>query len=369
MESRQNPLAIPELVDHCISLLSGDGPWSRADLLSCCLVARSWVQPSQYYLFYSPEDLAIRGSTSISQLFDTLIENPHLIRYVRSLTIPSATIMGKMCRIPFAHLQRVVIRTDLEDLEQWEGEGVKPQLQQILSISSLRVLHLCGNVDLPFFHPFFKNLSPTIQHLSLSLRYPWNEEDFAVPQASVSSLSLKSLVLSLDSDEGTQSLDNALFYPFDILNLEALSVSHPFYIHWDSIPKHTKESLRVLNIYIKYSTPVDLSSFPNLTTLRLDNLTCPSCVSTILSSIPSPRTIRTIVLGVNCFFEDSDWAPLDSLLSSFECSSPPMIEYETPRQEHDELRSEFPILMSQNRFRVIYHSDHSDWWEEMVYKI
>ncbi|KAK6992967.1 hypothetical protein R3P38DRAFT_3288689 [Favolaschia claudopus] len=369
MESRRNPLEIPELVDHCVSLLSGQGKLSRLDLLSSCLVARSWVQPSQYYLFHSPEDLSIRGSTSMSQLFDTLIENPHLIRYVRSLIISSTTVLDKMCRIPFTHLQRIAIHTDFEGLEQWEGEA-QLQLQQIFSISGLRVLDLCG--DFSFFHPCFKNLSPTIHHLSLTCD-PWTEEDLGVPQASLSGLSLKSLDLCVSSDEECeiqlQSLDNALFYPFDISNLEALSVSQPFSIHWDSISKLAKQSLRVLNIFFDLPTPVDLSSFPNLTTLRLNNLTKPSCFSATLSSVPSPRTIRTIILGRSSFFEGSKATPLDSLLSSFECSFPPMIECETPyssAKEHDELRSQFPILVSQNRFRVTYHSDHSNWWEEMV---
>ncbi|KAK6996399.1 hypothetical protein R3P38DRAFT_2655018 [Favolaschia claudopus] len=52
-----NPLRIQELLDLCITHLSE----SPADLLSCSLVARSWVSAAQSELFRIPNLMSLRS--------------------------------------------------------------------------------------------------------------------------------------------------------------------------------------------------------------------------------------------------------------------------------------------------------------------
>ncbi|KAK7017213.1 hypothetical protein R3P38DRAFT_2986016 [Favolaschia claudopus] len=76
----QNPFNVPELLDLCISCLE-----SPSDLISCALVARSWVHPAQSSLFRAPaeaDDFFISRDTMAENLADTLtaFPSPHSIR-------------------------------------------------------------------------------------------------------------------------------------------------------------------------------------------------------------------------------------------------------------------------------------------------
>ncbi|KAK6981178.1 hypothetical protein R3P38DRAFT_2664439 [Favolaschia claudopus] len=360
---RDNPLEIQELLDQCIDLVST----SRQDLMACSLVARSWVNTTQSHLFRvapsTPHFLSWR-------FFDTLVKFPHLIRHVHALTIRRPSDMDLINRIPFTHLESVGLVLTYETLEPWEDEQ-RFQLQQTLSLPHLRILSLFHRDRFSSFHRFFLHLSPTVQHLVLACS-TWTAENLSALRERLPHVPLKSLRLLFWDMGDLESFDDQLFYPFSMLRLEALSIVESYRIPWNLIPKQTTESIRVLEISINVrNSPLDLSSFPNLSVIRLDGIKKAPAVCHTLSSLPFPRTIQTLVLGAQCTCIRTTCAALNQFLSTFECSTPLILEMEKfPHQSHslEEDRKMFPIMMLEDRLRVVIRSADCSWWDETVLK-
>ncbi|KAJ6534116.1 hypothetical protein B0H19DRAFT_439627 [Mycena capillaripes] len=139
-----SPFEIQELVDRIIDIL-GCRTWT---LLSCSLVARSWVNAAQSHLLQAPErtfsgtgyGLWDKNRLAL-RFYNTLHTFPHLIRHVRDLRMElivdsSVTVetFGRICNLPFTHLRSVSIfvRKDLDT------KG----LQQLFSLPNLVSINL-----------------------------------------------------------------------------------------------------------------------------------------------------------------------------------------------------------------------------------
>ncbi|KAK7000536.1 hypothetical protein R3P38DRAFT_3218645 [Favolaschia claudopus] len=82
----QNPLNVQELREHCIGFLAG----SPESLMSCALVARSWVNVAQANLFRAPLLVNWRildDAPTATRFYDAVNSAPHLARYVRAIGI------------------------------------------------------------------------------------------------------------------------------------------------------------------------------------------------------------------------------------------------------------------------------------------
>ncbi|KAJ6534117.1 hypothetical protein B0H19DRAFT_439631 [Mycena capillaripes] len=153
-------------------------------------------------------------------------------------------------------------------------------------------------------------------------------------------------------------------YPFDLSHLKALSIRDDSGVPW---AKFAIESIEVLDVF---ATPeemaIDLSSFPNLSVLRVTPIeTIPPMLLTTLSTIALSHRIKTIIMDT-CPYNNSDFrelalgckedcAPLDLRLSTLSMSRPLAIEIEVrPEQETSkcaEVTECFPALVSRDMVR------------------
>ncbi|KAK7005876.1 hypothetical protein R3P38DRAFT_3367287 [Favolaschia claudopus] len=384
-QSQPSPLSIQELLDRSIDFLSA----SHVDLRSCSLVAHSWVHTAQSHLFRSPQLTAARPGAAATQLAlsAVLTSSPHLIHHVRHLHVPfqiswlSPLTFDKLCSIEYTHLEDISIYID------WRVYVPQRLYPRVLSLRTLRwlKLHLSeGRQFLDAVH-LLQNLSPTIQHLEL-IAGPREEPETPLRISGSSTvlapIRLKSLRLELLAepyrDPLMPPLDISVLAPFDVSELKALQVSRLTCVPWHTIPR---AKIEILDLALSHE-PVDLASFPELTTLRIaipEPLEKHSRLA--LATIPPSNHIRTIVIGIESWpLDEAECSPLDEHLSCLPLSGPVVIEFESPFPQNEAteeiLRSLFPRLVSQNRFRVTYvlvgdvetaiWRMSANWWREQV---
>ncbi|KAK7018220.1 hypothetical protein R3P38DRAFT_1295793 [Favolaschia claudopus] len=156
-----SPLAVPELLDACITHLS-DSPH---DLIACSLVARSWVNAAQRNLFHTPHETNrafTHDNLVVIKLQNALLTSPHLIRYVREICIvvsgvADRPVLAGFCSLPFTNLRKLSL--DLTN-PCW------PPLRPLLELSTLRVLCLLTTRGISFYLDLLKSC-PTVRHLVL----------------------------------------------------------------------------------------------------------------------------------------------------------------------------------------------------------
>ncbi|KAJ7021208.1 hypothetical protein C8F04DRAFT_1314949 [Mycena alexandri] len=392
MSLAPNPLHIPELVEHCIGLLAENlyGSHRRLALMSCALVARSWVNAAQSALLRAPhitnhllldED---RSERLLVLFHETLHNFPHLTHHVRDLSLDvivdcliTQTTLDNICALPFIHLESVslFLRKDLD---------YESALQQLFSHPTLLRIKLDTPVsNLLFFAEIWNRCSPKIRHLELFARFNlwhphWRRDD---PTCSVP-IQLESLQMVFERDEGLAYLRDAdvypwAIYPFDLSHLKALSIRDQKGVPLERFVK----TIRVLDVYdTAGEQAIDLSTFPNLSVLRisLNESISPMMLST-LSTVAS-SSIRTIIIDLNFYdgiqgyrrsLRKSEYPALDSILSTLPMPNPPTIEFEVTvdgNSTHETVMKSFPALKARNLLRLVRRrEDVSDtWWKDFV---
>ncbi|KAK6987433.1 hypothetical protein R3P38DRAFT_3101227 [Favolaschia claudopus] len=324
-------------------------------LLSCSLVARSWI----------------------SRFCDSLLESPHLIHHIRGLhvftddTVSTPGIGEKLCSIVFTRVEKLYFYSTTWTALEWKNLPLF-HLQRLVSLPSLDSLMLSVPVNgsFPFFEPLFAHLCPTIKHLNLHCM-PWIADDMPISSDNPPRIQLKSLVLSvMPSGRPTQSLPSTrMFSPFDLSHLWGLQISRfTFHISWPTLPEQTKQSLRILDIYLQARVPpdVDLSAFPSLTALRIDAYSHPVLVSALASGLP--RSVDTVVIGHECSAIVTDAAILDNVLGAFPKDL--LIVLESEDETLEVYAARYPILASQNRLSVTSRvGRQGDWFTVFLPRI
>ncbi|KAK7019110.1 hypothetical protein R3P38DRAFT_2783929 [Favolaschia claudopus] len=347
----QNPLQIQELLDLCITFLRGWGQ-DYQDLLSCALVARSWVAPAQASLFHTPHVTNHRFMKidRLALLFcETITAYPFLARelnIVEYFYLQRATI-GKICSTTFPRLECLSI--NLSRITTWEGE-----LSSLVTLKTLRYLQLDVNESFPAISSFLSRFSPTIEHLDLGCRQ-W---DGLLIETSVLPIKITSLKLDVQLwNAPPQRLDIGFLYPFDVSQLRALEVVDAGSLVWESIPDQTSQTIEILQLDLK-SKPVDLSRFPHLILLRVvlpeDDM---SVLVRTLKTITSGHCLQTLIIWTGfCEPAPEKYKELDITLSSLPLDPFPKIQMESsfirPRREED-LKDMFPKLVSQNKSNMM----------------
>ncbi|KAJ6613993.1 hypothetical protein B0H10DRAFT_2436192 [Mycena sp. CBHHK59/15] len=367
-----SPLDFQELVDHCITLLA-EGDISilhrtRA-LVSCALVARSWVDAAQAHLFRAPHrvtaDLWDSWDTRrpLLRLYRTLDTSPHLIRHVRdlnmSLTVDCITrnaTFFEFCHLPFLHLESASIF-----LRRRLGHEFSMALQQLFSLPTLVYIKLdIWMENVSTFSDMWKRCSPTIRHLDLTTDID--------------------LSRTPDPDLDHVQLYPWALYPFDLSHLKALSIRDDMGVPWERFHVQTVQVLDV-NATTEEGV-VDLSLFPNLSHLRITPIeSVPPMVLETLCTITPSHHIQTIMIDlgyeVHCVEDDVDLgdettcAPLDSKLCSLPMHLPPAVEFEVRlgSSTHEAARGFFPGLISQEMVHFVERRADTTWWEDLVHPL
>ncbi|KAK6966625.1 hypothetical protein R3P38DRAFT_3153600 [Favolaschia claudopus] len=337
--SRPRPLDIQELVDYCIDCLAG----SPSDLLPCPLVARAWGDGTQSNLLRRH---TLNGSR-IPEFYDTLTRYPHLACHIHDLWVV-ASHAEKLCHLNF---------TRLKCLSVVSYDPLPEAFRHLLSLPTLHYLefiHLdlrCGGDLSGLDHSF--PIIPGIQHIRLKS-------------------------LRLDVDAGSRTLNDLALYPFDFSAIRALCITTRISV--TQVPFSTW-IVQVLVLDITRGDDIhnlDLSSFPNLTILRicLGSPLPPSLLTTLATIVPSQR-IQTIALSFRDVLNAATLTDLDLVLSSLPLSPPPTFEL-VRADDQMNLKLAFPTLFSKHVVRVssrgdpgasAFWTEEKLWWQRVVDKL
>ncbi|KAK7060045.1 hypothetical protein R3P38DRAFT_2839076 [Favolaschia claudopus] len=372
--SSPTPLDIPELLENCLAPLAED----PGTLLACSLVARSWVDTTQSLLFRAPHRTTHTFSYSDDKVLSfcgALTRSPHLVRYVRELSIMEYEIqvftVQTLCSVSFTHLKKLLLGANLTKSAEL--------FHQLLALPSLQTLSLItGSRIAPCLR--FLALCPSIRHFRLSYGGPDDEPPISPPHSHP--IRLKSLSLDFARDAKytrPQSLHPTAVPLIDLSNLKALEIVEETFVDWDTLPLSARHSIKFYDVHNWDSPGINLSLFPNLSVLRIvvTGETWSPIISTLstLSEADSPmQSIQILVLNVQYTgmqFERDNCAPLDRLLCS-----PPLsragIQFEVNSNWNNDLdeslRRSFLAVVAQKRFQMVYRSSEmiQSWRTDVV---
>ncbi|KAK7030141.1 hypothetical protein R3P38DRAFT_2933373 [Favolaschia claudopus] len=356
-----SPLDVQELVDLCIDHLFDD----PESLISCSLVAHSWVQSAQAKLFCAPHltNYRVISSDCIAlKLHRVLNTSPHLLRHVRSMLLVENrlhyTTDAKLSQLGFSRLDTL----SLQIVNTINNEIHIGSLMRYPNLRRLRCLFVLGFSECA---RYMENFSSTVEHLDLEC-FHWELIHFNVPidSQTVPRIQLKSLYLNLlDKPKQPQRLWPTALYPFGLGRLKYLGVWRARLIQWDTIPHETNQSIEELQIGIEDTERVDLSPLIHLRTLHLillspSNVIPPGCRYTI-TSLTAHHCVNVITLWVGDleFEEDDESRRLDLALATLPLEPRPTVEFESSIKEEgreESLKRLFPKLVAQNQFRIVY---------------
>ncbi|KAJ6534196.1 hypothetical protein B0H19DRAFT_1271924 [Mycena capillaripes] len=363
-EMSPNPLAVQELVDHCVDFLRDSNP----DLKACALVSRSWVHPAQSRLFrkFSTEDLW-------APFLEALEASPHLIRHVRHLHIDlflytvDISTLSQICSFPFTHIDSVDI--EIRSL----SEPIVMPLQKLLGFPTLRSAEVyCTTLSAEFAQLWGQS---SVRDVELSCLVGTNEANTLPLQGTPPAL--ESLWISGD--------EAALAYcimrkptPFDLSHLKVLKVGNNRDFPWQSFAQMvgTIESLHcVAHVRVSISNPitftftqdplapVHLSMFPRLSHLRvrLDYTSKSPILLNLLAGVTRSTRLRTITLSISSLIvhgipagevlvtsAEEVYDQIDSVISTLPMYDLPSVELEQDPAEYDQIIPYFPRMSSKN---------------------
>ncbi|KAK7024689.1 hypothetical protein R3P38DRAFT_2950753, partial [Favolaschia claudopus] len=374
--SPPSPLDVNELLDHTISFLTP----SAADLISCALVARSWVDPAQSHLFRVPHDrnfgYNIARSIAVS-LFRTLSEKPPLARHVREfrLCLPlhvDTALLELLQGIQFTKLQTL-------DIVYFRMESIPfPEpFAQLFTMNSLKQLRMYFDVPpSPSLMRVMQSSSRTIQHLDLVSTQGLGDFPSTLEQAI--QIPLKSLRLNCRMEYDPHPTTLKSLSPFGLSELKALAIRGGDIAPWRLIETKNIPVLKISNVPSNKRTPVDLSQLSNLSILRIKFLLIvPPTIFKTLATMVSSHRIHTIFV----YFEDymdlvrfgegsqegdlSLCEELDQVLSSLPLDPLPSVEVEV-EADKEIVQNSFPRLVAKQMLRIIPFAGYNgqlSWWQ------
>ncbi|KAK7014018.1 hypothetical protein R3P38DRAFT_3004481 [Favolaschia claudopus] len=378
MLSPPSPLDVHELLDHTIGFLTP----SAADLISCALVARSWVDPAQSHLFRVPHDrnfgYNIARSIAVS-LCQTLSEQPPLARHVREfrlcLPLHVDTALPELLQgIQFTNLRTLDIA-----YFRMESTPFPEPFARLLTLNSLRQLKMHFSVaPSPSFMQAMQSCSTTIQHLDLVCSQGLGDVSTAEQAIWIQ---LKSLRLEYRKQYGPHTIDAMKFLsPFGLSELKALAIGGGNFVPWALIETKNIRVLDILHVPSEKMTPIDLSQSSNLSILRIGFLQfVPPTIFQTLATMISSHRIHTIFVYFESdlaweWWEEDDysvWEKLDQVLSSVPLDPLPTVEVEFDADEK-KVESFFPRLVTKKMLRIIPFAGYNgqlSWWQNAIMRL
>ncbi|KAJ7478206.1 hypothetical protein FB451DRAFT_1395993 [Mycena latifolia] len=355
MDEGINPLAIQELLDHCIGFLH-----RPSDLKACALVARAWVDAAQVQLFREVYLTSRSNERRWSLLQETLEAFPRFIRHIRRLEIYSVQLSGDtfsaICQFPFTHVEHVFVGYP-RDLE---SSGAV-QAQQLLSLPTLRRVHLqCEFMDSSAFLCLWDRCSSGIRHLHLEAFQRVYEPIGEMLNKSSPPIFLESLRVAYAQCVGDWISHDLC--PFDLSRLKVLSIDDNLDLLRSPKFATSFRTLETLDIQLESDTDsdaIELSSFPSLAILRICcNAPNPlPMVLPILCSITPTSRINKIIFATS--FTRGELEELDATLCALPMSHPAVVELEMHPIGYTSAAKSLSQLSSQDLLR---RADYNPRW-------
>ncbi|KAK7014356.1 hypothetical protein R3P38DRAFT_2638705 [Favolaschia claudopus] len=352
---KQNPLNVPELLDHAIGFLGGSAP----DLAACALVARPWVDAAQRTLLRTPHvtNHGVNLHDAVALRFhNTLTSYPHLVRHIRELCLQllderpllTSTTLELLCHHSYTHLESFSLSI---------GDDLPPDgLRRIFSLPTLRhiALYIHSSGDLASFAEILEECSQSVKHFELSCgNWDSDGEVYSLENTTAPRIKLKSVWLDLGDSDLAPLLGASYFYPFDFSNIEGLQVGRGRYVPWRLIPKR---KIRFLHVGSMLDF-MDLSSFINLELLQfsIQTGTLPTLFA-MLDTLPADHRVHTIALflssGPQFGLTASEYADLDAYLADPRFSRVSTLEVNVDSFARNIERS-FPSAVARGVFRSL----------------
>ncbi|KAJ7263880.1 hypothetical protein C8J57DRAFT_420051 [Mycena rebaudengoi] len=194
-------LAIQELVDMIIDHVAQLAECSTGDLFCCALVAKPWVYRAQTHIFAhldlsltcycspasnakcnsslsSPDSERSTSSAcaavlshKLHRLQNTLHTSPHLVRFVRRLSVPlNSVLLPSVALIPFTHLEDFTLECTSYPWAPCAPPSATHPIQTLLRHPRLRRVTLWGYLE-PFslIDTYFTNCARGIREVRLRL--------------------------------------------------------------------------------------------------------------------------------------------------------------------------------------------------------
>ncbi|KAJ7171496.1 hypothetical protein C8R46DRAFT_1263057 [Mycena filopes] len=353
-----HPLEIEEVAERCISHLSP----SPRDLKACALVSGRWIHAAQSQLFRAPRitshsNTVAQNSAAWASFEDTLGQSPHLIRHIRDLNIhlnaEDIETLSAICRFPFTNLASFHIY----QIGTFSATHATA-LRRLVGLPSLhRVGINCSFADGAAFLEIWDDCPPRLEHLELCCRQRWppvlSPDPRSIPHRR-SLIAVESLRMFSPETYRLACRQDI----FDLSRLRILRIGHQAHIPWcEFAPRILHIEVLDLVVEARLSAPdhamnLDLSAFPNLSSLRLE---VPHCIPPValkslqlLSSLGSSSALRRISICCASFEEDGLCEWLDRTVASLPLEHLPMLELETRPAYFQRLVCRFPRLESRS---------------------
>ncbi|KAJ7809868.1 hypothetical protein B0H14DRAFT_3151445 [Mycena olivaceomarginata] len=328
--------------------------------------------PSRGRLYCGPYwDMGQNGP--FLRLHNVLEASPHLIRYVRELSLrhtdgysTDLATFRKVSNFPFIHLESFSI--EISERQQL-SDGYSSGLRRLFGLPTLVYLKL--DIVIHEFSAFLEiwgGFSPSIRHVELTARLSFEDEpELDNPVVTPNPIQLDSLQVTLSHSNPLS--DHFGMYrwalgPFDLSHLRALSIRDDAGVPWE---RFASQTIQLLDVDAREEeSPINLSLFPNLLLLRITPVnSIPSMLLETLSTVASFHRLQSIMIDT-CYgyvpfsldWDETECAPLDSALSAL-CAT---VEFEVifGSEIHEDANKLFPELTSRNMLRFVERRQAED---------
>ncbi|KAJ7660110.1 hypothetical protein DFH06DRAFT_390744 [Mycena polygramma] len=301
-------LEIQEICDLVCSFL----PASRycGDLYTSALISPIFTSSAQRHIFrrVALSTSFISGRSEAGRLArslrSTLLESPHLIRYIRDLNIdadPDADITMLLTAVRFTHLETFALygRTDSDDSPDI---SILSLTASIIALPSIRDIGLCAlNLDMASFRALFQQHTTGLGVVSLAFIKISDLPPLAdVPPNNTTRLKTTKLQFFGYPAPPDPAWLLHPCCPLDFSTLEDLAMyceTSPSHI---TVMREAQSSIRALRINASETTPAfTLGDLPALTTLDIFGGTGIDSVLSILSSAPKASLLQSVTIRIN----------------------------------------------------------------------
>ncbi|KAJ6573854.1 hypothetical protein DFH09DRAFT_382398 [Mycena vulgaris] len=359
MVTRPNPLEITDLAEYCVDFLD-----SVADLRAAALVHRSWTYAAQAHIFSkidltNPPQNHRRGrwaslNHACTRLLDALAVSPHLVNFVLFLSIDLHLLLEiTLKRISQHRFPRLY---ELQ-LTGYEGSstGVSAPLQQLLSLHSLKRLHIAGNLGPAVFPLIWRHCSQSIEHLTLD-RIWMSKTSVAASDDNLDlgpdrrRITLKTLHVVFPKDDTARTIEGWLQgddgCPFDFSKLKMADLDlNTNLLEWNTFAPGFA-TMDVLMIRVRRSM-LPLTSFEALVHLEILIEDFPAGLQTV-ASISQRNQIKTLLISMSMWITSATFADicaqLDRTVSALSLPHLQRVQINLSGGEPQILENRFPIL-------------------------
>ncbi|KAJ6563065.1 hypothetical protein DFH09DRAFT_1159244 [Mycena vulgaris] len=247
-----------------------------------------------------------------------LTASPHLTLYPRQLTIcPAAPVVKSLSSIRFPCLQRIRFDFDMGTIDA-DVLHITRDFIDLPAIREVEIIHLSMREGIPvdLFRVLFETCTNQLDSLALVYAtFPSALPAISVPRAGGRNIQIKKL--RLIASEGLEEWLMSPSSPFDFTHLVDVDIHSTRIASLFEALASAHSSITRLSIRNTSAFPIDLSEFPVLTSLEIDQTNVE-----LISSLKPDNCVERLVLLTEFYgffmgeHPGSSWAATDTLVAN-----------------------------------------------------